>query len=47
MFYFEKHFFREEIRNVLNEFELRPLLLTSDITFPSVLSQVSSYGLIF
>ncbi|CAG9533354.1 unnamed protein product [Cercopithifilaria johnstoni] len=30
----------EEIRNVLNELERRPLLLTSDVTFSSVLSHV-------
>ncbi|VDO30562.1 unnamed protein product [Onchocerca flexuosa] len=30
----------EEIRNVLNEFERRPLMLASDVTFSSVLSHI-------
>lgn len=44
---FLKHFSREEVRNVLNELERRPLMFTSDVTFSSVLSHVSSYGCIF
>lgn len=47
LMFFLQHSSREEVRNVLNELERRPLLLASDVTFSSVLSHVSSCSFIF